>query len=347
MTYQGGLLNDGMIFSIATTGGNFTDLHDFTGGNTDGENTYGTLIISGGTLYGMAYIGGMYGDGIIFSIATTGGNFTDLHDFNGGAANDGAIPWGELTLSGSTLYGMTHEGGNYGDGIIFSIPITGGTLSDLHDFSGTGTTTDGATPWSSLIISGSTLYGMTDAGGTSGNGMIFSIATTGGNFTPLHQFSGYPTDGSDPIFTNLTRSGNIFYGLTFTDGANYYGMIFSMTTTGGNYQDIYDFTGSTTDGADPTGSLLLLGSTLYGMAMNAGLYGSGTLFSIPITGGTITDLHDFSGFTTDGATPRDDLILVGNTLYGMTLNGGTTNEGTIFSYTLSSSSYATFFGQDF
>ena len=64
----------------------------------------------------------------------TGGTPTTLLSFNG---TNGANPDGSLTLSGSTLYGMTIGGGANGDGTIFSIPVTGGTPTTLLSFNGT------------------------------------------------------------------------------------------------------------------------------------------------------------------------------------------------------------------
>ena len=53
----------------------------------------------------------------------------------------------------------------------------------LHSF--TGQTDDGSDPWGSLISDGSTLYGMTQAGGASNYGTIFSIQTDNSGFTLL------------------------------------------------------------------------------------------------------------------------------------------------------------------
>ena len=39
-----------------------------------------------------------------------GSDFQDYHDFTGGA--DGGYPYGDLTLSAGTLFGMTNEGGS-------------------------------------------------------------------------------------------------------------------------------------------------------------------------------------------------------------------------------------------
>jgi uncharacterized repeat protein (TIGR03803 family) len=56
----------------------------------------------------------------------------------------------------------------------------------LHNFTGI----DGARPNGTLLLSGSTLYGTTQAGGISNNGVIFEVNTDGSNFKVLKQFRG-------------------------------------------------------------------------------------------------------------------------------------------------------------
>ncbi len=259
---------------------------------------------------------------------------------NIGTINYGQYPYASLTLSGSTMYGMTYQGGSYNDGLIFSISTSGGTMTDLHDFS--GGTGDGIYPLGSLTLSGSTMYGMTEEGGAHSDGIIFSISTSGGSFTDLHDFSGGTGDGltyNDYGTKNLTISGSTLYGMTAAGGANGDGIIFSMTTSGGSFTDLHNFSGSATDGSYPYGSLTLSGSTLYGMTIWGGVYGDGIIFSISTSGGTLTDLHDFSASATDGEGVTGSLTLSGSTLYGMTWGGGANGYGIIFSMTTSGSSF--------
>ena len=84
---------------------------------------------------------------------------------------------GSLTLSGSTLYGMTSYGGTHYHGTIFKINTDGTGFQLLHSFE--KWSKDGGDPRGSLTLSGSTLYGMNDYGGTDGNGTIFKINTDG------------------------------------------------------------------------------------------------------------------------------------------------------------------------
>ena len=312
--------------------GNFHILHSFTGGATDGANPLGSLIQSGSTLYGMTSSGGSGGNGTIFSESTSGGNPTVLHSFTVIGA-DGANPLGSLIQSGPTLYGMTPVGGSADNGTIFSESTGGGNPKVLHSF--TGTPSDGATPYGSLIQSGSGLYGMTLIGGSgSNNGMIFSESTGGGNPTVLHSFTGAPSDGAHPYYGSLIQSGSTLYGMTDSGGSSGYGTIFSYT--GGTVTVLHSFTGSSVDGASPLGSLIQSGSTLYGMTSYGGSgsssRGDGTIFSIDANGTGFRLLHSFTGGATDGAFPYGSLIQSGSTLYGMTSSGGSgSNNGTIFS----------------
>ena len=159
------------IAAPVVTASDFQTLASFN--VTNGENPNGNLTLSanGSTLYGMTSSGGTYGDGTIFSVPATGGTPTVLASFNG---TNGNQPFGSLTLSadGSTLYGMTSAGGVDGDGNIFSIPVTGGTPTNLASFNGI----NGFGPNGSLTLSGSTLYGMTSGGGVNGDGQHFQHA---------------------------------------------------------------------------------------------------------------------------------------------------------------------------
>jgi uncharacterized repeat protein (TIGR03803 family) len=132
----------------------------------------------------------------------------------------------------------------------------------------------------------------------------------------------------------LTLIGNTIYGTGyFTSGGRFGGCIFTVPTSGGNPTVLASFKGS--NGSNPVAGLTLSGNTLYGttenggnVSMNGG-YGYGTVFSIPVTGGSPTVLLSFSG--SNGADPYAGLTLIGNTLYGTTVGGGANNDGTVFS----------------
>ncbi len=219
---------NGTIFSVNTDGSGFQSLLSFSG--TDGKNPMGNVTLSSSTLYGMTSEGGAKGDGNIFSVKTDGSGFQNLVSFTGiSGANPGEFPAGSLTLSGSTLYGMTGWGGANNDGTVFSISTTGGSLHNLLSFTGSSGAYLGATPLGNLTLIGSTLYGMTTAGGAYGNGAIFSINTDGSDFQTLLSFTG--TGGTYAGATpcgGLTLRGSILYGMTEEGGANNIGVVFSL-----------------------------------------------------------------------------------------------------------------------
>jgi uncharacterized repeat protein (TIGR03803 family) len=92
-----------------------------------GANPAG-LAISGATIYGTTSAGGANGDGIVFSLATTGGTPTTLAEFDG---TNGSSPEGNLIFSNDTVYGTTFYGGAGGGGTIFSLVVPEPRLAAL------------------------------------------------------------------------------------------------------------------------------------------------------------------------------------------------------------------------
>lgn len=170
----GGSAGNGTVFTLHTDGTGFTNLHDFTGGS-DGSGPDAGLILSGDTLYGIAYRGGALGVGVVFGIHTDGSGFTNIHSFNG---IDGANPSGALVLSGKTLYGSTEHGGDLFGGTLFAIHTNGSGFTTLYSFRSAdfGTNSGGANPSAGLIFSGNTLFGTASDGGSSGYGTAFALS---------------------------------------------------------------------------------------------------------------------------------------------------------------------------
>ncbi len=70
----GGSAGNGTIFALNTNGAAFTNLYNFTAGDTNGFNSDGAnpqagLILSGNALYGTAYNGGSVGKGTVFKLS--------------------------------------------------------------------------------------------------------------------------------------------------------------------------------------------------------------------------------------------------------------------------------------
>jgi uncharacterized repeat protein (TIGR03803 family) len=78
---------------------------------------------------------------------------------------------------------------------------------------------------------------------------------------------------------------------------------------------------------------MLNGTMLYGTTRIGGGKGNGTVFQIDTSGNNYARIYDFQN-APDAANPIDNVILLGNTLYGMTEAGGLCNDGAIFAIQL-------------
>jgi uncharacterized repeat protein (TIGR03803 family) len=347
----GGSSGKGTVFAVNPNGTGFTNLHSFIG--LDGANPSAGLILSGNTLYGTAGYGGIFGNGTVFKVNTNGTVFITLHGFTAAPSytnSDGANPVAGLILSGNTLYGMAGGGGTSSNGTVFAVNTAGLGFTNLHSFTAESynsaidayTNSDGANPVAGLILSGNTLYGTAQSGGSSGNGTVFAVNTNGTGFTTLHSFTAFSnytnSDGANP-YAGLILSGNTLYGTAEGGGSSGGGTVFAVNTNGTGFTTLHSFTAfsgspffANSDGAYPYAGLILSGNTLYGTAQEGGSSGHGTVFAVHTNGTGFTNLHSFN--YSDGANPYAGLILSGNTLYGTASQGGSLNNGTVFSLSL-------------
>jgi uncharacterized repeat protein (TIGR03803 family) len=353
----------------------FTVLHNFTAGpnvleTNDGQSPQAGLILSDNTLYGTTAFGGSAGDGngdgTVFKVNMDGTGFTNLHVFTASSGEivndgydyatntDGAAPQSDLVVSGNTLYGTAVLDGSSGNGTVFAVNTDGTGFTNLHSFTlGMGypfyTNSDGGYP-NAVIISGNTLYGTALRGGSSSWGTVFKVNTDGTDFTNLHSFINYPSDGA-ATYAGLIISSNMLYGAATHGGSSGAGMVFTIKTDGTRLTNLYSFTttvGSNpytnSDGANPVASLVISGNTLYGTAERGGSGGNGTVFAVNTDGTGFTNLHSFSitsgssgsntsgsnATNSDGANPWAGLIISGDTLYGTAEYGGSGGNGTVF-----------------
>ena len=376
----GGTNGNGSIFALNTNGTSFTNFHNFSARaanslghatNRDGTGPTGGLILSGSLLYGTAFAGGTNGSGTVFAINTNATGFTVLHYFSAGATNalghltnsDGATPYTGLILSGTTLYGTACYGGTNGNGTVFALNTNGTGFTALHHFTTlvASNNSDGANPYAGLMLSGSTLYGTTQFGGTNGTGTLFALSTNGTGFTNLHNFSVAAANAFNHITNSdgantrarLILAGTTLYGTATFGGTNSYGTVFALGTNGTAFTILHQFVAGVTnglftftnnDGAYPQGGVTLSGTTLYGAAEYGGSLGLGTLYSINTNGGSFTVLQAFpaENFNLNllaetnsiGAYPQSALMLSGGTLYGSAPLGAIFGSGTLFSLSL-------------
>jgi uncharacterized repeat protein (TIGR03803 family) len=236
----GGSAGNGTVFAIHTDGTGFTNLHSFSttfrgansdihGTNSDGSSPEDDLVLSGNKLYGTTPFGGTGSNGTVFALNIDGTGFTNLHSFTG---SDGGDPIAGLVLSGGTLYGTASDGGSLGEGTVFALNTDGTGFATLNTFThptydsplNVYTNADGSLPVGNLILSGSTLYGATEAGGTNGIGTVFALNLAAA--PPTIQFTASPTNGVPPLtvqFRSPTNDGGsnaiLGWNWNFGDGA--------------------------------------------------------------------------------------------------------------------------------
>lgn len=294
----------------------------------DGAEQHSSFSIdpTSGLLYGQSAAGGAGNDGMLYAVSTDGTKFIDLYDFK---KDNGTDPHGRIVLVDNVLYGIARSNGllstdsngskNYGFGSVYAYmltsPLANGPATVLHVFA--GAPGDGAfsdhgylTP---VTVGGKTiLFGMTQCGGSGPKNA--NCKGSGDGSGVIFQIDPSATPGSSAAF-------NLSYSFQATNS---------------------------TDGALPYGSLMYDGTYLYGTTSAGGTHGNGTVFRFaPVAMGqtvTPTLLCQFGANANDGIKPIDNVIKVGNTLYGMTVYGGApgpspdnpaiTGNGTVFAVAL-------------
>lgn len=288
---------------------------------------------------------------------------------------DGAQPKGTLTLVPSggfaDLYGRTAAGGNSTNcGAFFYLSRSDpSNYRVFYRFSAT----DGCSPRHDAMVFGpggllySTTQGVSNDGKQYNSGDIVTVKLATGAVSILHQFAGAPSDGAEQHSSfSYDAAGNAF-GMTASGGANNKGFLYYIPAGSTTPIGLHDFKKS--DGDDPHGRIVLLGSTMWGITRAGGSNDLGVVFSLPVPSPLppssvdlpITLVHQFAGHAHDGAFSDHGYLTAvtqnGSTvLYGMTQCGGSGDggdgknckgegdgDGVIFQIDPASGSYNTFY----
>jgi len=266
---------------------------------------------------------------------------TTLHSFPDGPG-DGASPVGNLAVgSGGVLYGVTANTGvnnpaSYGTVYSLTPPATPGdawTETVLHTFS----VTDGDHPTGGITIGdGGILYGTTYQGGSSNQGVAFSLtppASAGAPWTEtiLHSFAG-GSDGSLPESGLALGAGGVLYGTTYSGGSSCdCGTVFALVppaSAGDAWTEHVLLRFEDGNGSYPSAGIVI-GQTgvLYGAS-------SGTVFSLTPPSSPGSPWNASTIYTGTGAQSLGftGLTLGNGVLYGTSVGGGNSEApGTIFS----------------
>jgi uncharacterized repeat protein (TIGR03803 family) len=327
---------------------------------TTGSSPESLIQATYGDFYGTTAAGGandtvlcsdlfVYGCGTVFKV-TPAGKLTTLYSFcTLPNCTDGAVPAAALIQAiNGDFYGTTPYGGTHGGGTVFKITASG-KLTTLYNFCTLANCADGSFPQAALIqAANGDLFGTTAEGGASnpgcttlgtGCGTIFKI-TPNGTLTTLYSFCTLPncTDGAVPGTALIQAANGDFYGTTELGGLNPSpgGTVFKITPTG-TLTTLYSFCSqpNCADGYKPNALLRSTHGDLYGMTVEGGFTGNGTVFKITANG-TLTTLYNIcsQSFCTDGTVPASLIQATNGDLYGTTLEGGLMDyAGTLFMIT--------------
>lgn len=384
---RGGEFNGGTILQVNAVNGfnEATPMIGKIGNFSEGNVNNGSVATansgihyeaSNNSLYITAKDGGQrvgydVGLGVIYRYDISSSTTHMIHEF-GFDDSQGAYPFGALQNIGGLLYGVTHKGGEYNYGTIYSVdPITD-KYTVLFSFNGT---TDGGYPVCQLFVDGNVLYGAGGYANANSGAVLFSYDVSNSTYTPIYLGAGLSTDIKGIFKHNNKLYFSQYSNISELDLANpsngtsayYFGIGANETNIGYNpFEFIFDtgtgywLTTFREGGVNGHGSIARInfndsnpvtvlhtfggGSTGQNSStkMTQGLLGA--VYGLAPTGtGNNYVLYDYAATGTysvlhefnnqnDGLGVRAATVLVGSKLYGITEQYGQYTGGTIWSY---------------
>jgi uncharacterized repeat protein (TIGR03803 family) len=300
----------------------------------NGSNPKNKLFLADNNkMYGLANNGGINNLGFFFEYDPITNVFVKIIDFDG---SNGSVPYGSLVqASDGKLYGFTAAGGINDEGIIFEYDILTGTFAKRADFVASAT---GKYPMGTPVESADgVLYGMTDAGGISDDGVIFGFDLTTGILSKYQDLNSINV--SRPLLGFMRANNDMLYGLISEGGVNNLGVLIEFDPATNTLTKKFDFDG-TNSGRTPWGELFQADNDkLYGMASGGGANDVGVLFEYDLETDTYTKKFNF--IEEQGNGPYGTLIqLESGKFYGVTYAGGSYGYGVLFEYDLSLEQYS-------
>ncbi len=316
-TQAGGIYGNGVIFRFNPYLNTYQTMYHFDG--PDGKQPFKSDLMQAtdGKIYGVAELGGINNQGVIFSFDPVTNVYAKLHDFSG--INGYSPRSGLLQARNGYLYGTTYYGGSpYDEGVLFRFDPLAHIFTTLRSFN---KYYEGSYPISNLLEGGNgRIYGAFSIGTNMVNSWIFSTDSLGGHFID-HRY----TDGSNgsQILSNIVQAPNgKIFGTTYQGGAYGKGTIIRADTAGGGYvpanlcTNLHNF--NDTAGSSGTGGLVLASNgMLYGLAtfggdftLTAG-FGGGVLYRLDTATLAFEVLHVFhsaSGYYPSGSLIETEVI---------------------------------------
>jgi len=342
-TYYGGAFNNGSIFKVAPNG-SYTTIHHFNNYLLEGANPRSGLCLArDGSLYGLTWYGGSWSSGTFFKV-TTAGVLTVLRHLRYGTAYG---PYAGLIQGAGTdtsFYAAFVDGGPSSWGTLVRLTPTGAmtVLRYFNYYDGLG-----YDPTGRLYQDPATkrLWGTCVSGGTSNQGVIFSIMPDGTGYKVHHHFSSSDagTKWMYSPYGGLVRGpgslviGHCYFGGDYSRGALFTYDMTKSDSTGVAVLHSFGAGGASTAGGHPylhevtyvAPQNLIFGTTRY-----YGASGYGMAFSFDLDTSTFTHEYSYTGSGAGGTGyyPEEGLTLGPDCrLYSCMYSGGAANQGLVYS----------------
>lgn len=273
--------------------------------------------------------------GSIYTLDYKGENYKVIHSFK--YDQQGQYPEGAVTEGGNnTLYGLTLDGGDSSEGVLFKYDLTTKAYTVLHHFR----KSTGSQPYGKLYGPfGDIFYGTTASGGANNHGTFFQFDISTNTYTLLHSFKQFD-DGATPRGRMLLAPNGKIYGTTLFGGTgNNRGTIYSFDTTTKKVVNVHKFTGS--GGANPWGAIAISSNgILYGTCNQGGSANRGVIYSFNTNTNSYNVLYSPMNNLQSAQYLRGGVYLENDSkLYGQSVRGGTDNKGVLYSYDITLSSF--------
>jgi uncharacterized repeat protein (TIGR03803 family) len=275
-------------------------------------------------------------DGVAAVLLGNGdGTFRAAVAYDSGALYSDGLAVGDFNADGKPDVVVANYYPPSGQGGVLGVLINTGaaqTYTVIHSFA--GAPMDGRLPNGELIQDAAgNLYGTSYAGGTTDNGTVFKLNSSG-EMTILHNFTLDERDGYRPEGGLLLDSEDSLYGTTTHNGFGG-GTAFRLDANN-VFKTLHIFgLANNDDGIGPWSRLVTINGDLYGVTpfgAGTGCNGSGCglIFKMTKNAGTETVLYRFTGGA-DGAFPQGLVRDSAGNLYGVTTSNITApGAGTVF-----------------
>jgi uncharacterized protein (TIGR02145 family) len=210
--------------------------------------------------------------GALFELDVIADTCIKKFDFN--YAINGGSPNGPLlNIGNEKLYGMTKTGGEYNKGVIFEWDLLTKTYIKKIDFNGAE---KGSNPSGSLMQAGNgKLYGTTDFGGNSNDGVLFEWDPVTNVFNKKIDFN--DSIGTQPQGMLIQARNEGLFGTTKQGGSGNYGVLFEWDPIDNIYIKRVEFD-KIYKGCFPISPLLFDNDKIYGVTQRGGSSDYGVLY---------------------------------------------------------------------